>query len=227
MSRRSIALIVALLVAVLVLATVLDVLAPIGASRFLTVFDLPFARAPGGAGQADFGPSLLRARLPRGVRAVAGVAALSGYGLLLRYLAAERLATLARATTGAPARLARLAVSGAAALALGASLTLLAAVSTIAGPLVPLLGIGLTLAALTGLVALALPVGQHIRGWVGAIEPAMLGDLLTGLLAITLIALFPVVGTVALALAMLVGLGAAAATRLGAAERWSVDPFEY
>jgi hypothetical protein len=230
MSKRSLSLIIVLLAAVIALAATLDALAPVGGGGFLTVFDLPFGRAPG----PDISGGVLRAKLPRGVRAVAGVAALAGYGLLLRHLAAARLATLARALTGAPARLARHAVGGAAALVLIVSLILLAAISTIAGPLVPLLGLGLTLAALTGVVALALPLGQRMRAWAGgipadggALDQELLADMLTGLLAITLAALFPYVGTIALALAGLIGLGATTITRFGAAERWTVEPFEY
>ena len=233
MSQRSLALIIALLAAVIALAAALDTFAPVGTGRFLTVFDLPFARSAERATGPEIGGGLVRARLPRGVRAIAGVAALAGYGLLMRYLAARRLATLARALEGTPAGVVRHAVSGAAALILVASLILLAAISTIAGPLVPLLGIGLALAALTGLVALALPIGRRLRGWAGGavdragFEAEALADLLTGLLAITLVALFPYIGTIALAFAALAGLGAAATTRLGTAERWTAEPFEY
>jgi hypothetical protein len=221
-------LIVILLAAVIALATALDLFAPVGPhARFLTIFDLPVGGPPGQPEQQEIGRGMLRAKLPRGVRAVAGVAALAGYGLLLRHLAAGRLATLARALNGAPALLARHAVNGAATLVLILSLALLAAISTIAGPLAPLLGFGLTLAALTGLVALALPVGQRLRGWAGALEPETLADQLTGLLAITLVALFPYVGTIALAMAGLIGLGAAATTRVGASEFWAAEPLEY
>ena len=54
-----------------------------------------------------------------------------------------------------------------------------------------------------------------------------MADLLSGLLAIVLVALIPYIGLLALAFGGLAGLGAVATTRLGTAERPVIETLDY
>lgn len=223
MSKRSALLIIGLLAAIAVVATVIDLL---GLGGNLPGLRSSFAPRPDQQREL-FGPPFTRGEIPRAVRSLASIAALAGYGVLLRYLAPGRLATIARALSRAPAGLARHGLNGLALLILIAALILLATISVITAPLAPLLGAGLGIAGLTGLTACALILGRRLRAWAAAPEDNPIADLLAGLALLFLITQIPYVGPLALLVAALIGLGAIAATRFGEAEQWLAEPLEY
>ena len=228
MSNRTIIIIVALLAAVVALALAIDLFAPglkLGLGGLIDPF---FSRRPDESGPRDqLGPFLTQVPLPRAVRTLASIAALAGYGLLLRYLVPARLATLVRALSVTPAGLARHGLNGLALLILLAALILLAVITMVASLLAPLLGISSGATILTGLVALAMSIGQRVRARAGALEHNPSADLLTGLPLFFLISLIPYLGVLVLIAAGLIGLGAVAATRFGTTEQFTIEPLEY
>src|SRR5512145_266502 len=216
MSKRSITIIITLLVAIIALATALDL---VGMRREFPRFwmDLPpHTNAVSARIHEDVMP-LFQARmaLPRTVRALATLGALAGLGLLLGYLLPRRFTTLTRALGARPGLLARYALQGLAVLILMLALIVLAAISLIVALLVPVFGIGLGFTLLIGMVALARAGGQHIRTRLGALDPSPTADLLTGLMVLVLLSLFPYAGPLVLIGAGLMGLGAVVATRFG------------
>jgi hypothetical protein len=230
MSKRSIILIVGLLIAVIALATALDLLAP-NLGRGLAWLTRLLGSPPnaGAAGPRRGGFDLLLARdlLPRAVRSLAGIAALAGYGLILRYLAPGRLGTLTRALIGTSSDLVRHALNGLALLLLSGAVILLAAISFAVAPLAPLLGLGLAVTMFTGAVAFAMAAGQRLRAGAGADEHSPTADLLAGLLVFCLIGLVPYAGVLALGVIGMIGLGAVAATRFGEADHAALGKLEY
>ncbi|MBC8163085.1 MAG: hypothetical protein H7Z42_17910 [Roseiflexaceae bacterium] len=221
MSRRSLLLILGLLAALVLLTAAFDALG-IGGQ-----FVPNRGGQPPVAGAGDeFPPAFLR-DLPRVVGALAAVAALAGYGLLIGALAARRLGTTVRTIIGGPQQLVRLGLSGLLLAVLVVGTLLLGILAGIVGLATPAFAFVFAMLLTAGHTAVAIAAGRWLRAHAGAIEHEPIADLLTGTTALTIVSQLPYVGSVALGAAVCVGLGALAATGLGAADRWRPPPLDY
>ncbi len=141
-------------------------------------------------------------------------------GMLILYLLPRRLGRIAAALrTGWRGRV-RLGILGVAAALLVGALGVLSIIA-LAGTPIWLLVVGLSyFAALLGLVALSLPLGRWIGCRFGLAEQSPPIDLIAGLLGVFIVTVLPVVGSVLLLLAALLGLGAVLQTRAGSEQSW-------
>jgi len=204
LDRRSLGVIGALLLIIVALALTYDlVLGPrLGDIDVASPQFGPFVNddEPWGNDQGPFAPRGLGVL----VRALAGITTMVGVGNVALFFLPKQLAHTAAMLEhhyGITLIIGTFSLIG------GGLLAALAIVSLTAALFAPLIGLTLLVASAWGLLAVALRVGQWVRGTLHG-EPNPSTDLVIGVLVLALVALVPFVGRVVLFVATCWGVGA-------------------
>lgn len=230
MSRRTIFLSIGLLLGLILLASAVDLFElnspPATTNLVPHLLRQSFSFLPFEPPNGDRPPPPHFGRdLPRTSRALAGVASLIGYGLILWYCLPQRANNCIDELRASPKQAVRLGIIGLALSIFLIALTILAAISLIALPLVPLLSLATGLLQITGVVGFATASGQQLRIMIGDPIEHRISDLIVGILALMLLATIPWIGVFVLQIGCLLGIGALVTTRFGQEYPQQLDLF--
>jgi len=144
-------------------------------------------------------------------------------GVLILFIAPQRMRNLSTALTGGLRGWLRLAVIGLLIATTLVSVALLSALTVFTFPL-PFIVMGvLFLSALAGSVALAYRVGEALVLGAGWDQVGPIGRLAAGTFVLFGLSRLPLVGLALIVLAGSIGLGLVATTRFGSGKRWSLE----
>ena len=144
-------------------------------------------------------------------------------GVLILFIAPQRMRNLSTALTGGLRGWLRLAVIGLLLATTLVSVALLSALTVFTFPLPFILMGVLFLSALAGSVALAYRVGEALILGAGWVRVGPIGRLAAGTFVLFGVSRIPLVGLALIVLVWSIGLGVVATTRFGSGKRWSLS----